>query len=155
MNDHKYISNLLISLSFLLRFLQTKELLSWKAIFTIAFFSADNQKTQKHTKRIEIHQSNTNHDLLNQSVYCKALFPERSAKMIDGSEKHKLQLAFELLSLHVFEKRNNYLELKQYIRLYTPLILSKTNPVCRQNGQSLYPFSDQNGTKSVLVSKAY
>ena len=33
--------------------------------------------------------------------------------MIDGSEKHKLQLAFELLSLHVFEKRNNYLELKQ------------------------------------------
>ena len=43
-----------------------------------------NLETQKHTKRIEIHQSQiTNLDLLN------LLFPKRSIKMIDGSEKRK------------------------------------------------------------------
>ena len=30
--------------------------------------------------------------------------------MIDGSEKHKLQLAFGLQSSPVFEKRSNYVE---------------------------------------------
>ena len=28
--------------------------------------------------------------------------------MIDGSEKHKRQLAFELQNLHVYEKRSNF-----------------------------------------------
>ena len=39
----------------------------------------------------------------------KLLFPKRSAKIIDGSEKRKgvLQSAFELQNLRVFEKRSN------------------------------------------------
>ena len=36
----------------------------------------------------------------------KVLFPERSAKMIEGSEKRKCQLAFELHNSHVCEKRS-------------------------------------------------
>ena len=53
----------------------------------------------KHTKRIEFRQSQiTNHDLLN-----SLKFPKRSAKMIDGSEERKRQLAFELQNLRVFE----------------------------------------------------
>ena len=60
-----------------------------------------NLETQKHTKRIEIHQSQiTNLHLL------KLLFPKRSVKMIDGSEKRKLQLVFELQSSCVYEKRS-------------------------------------------------
>ena len=31
----------------------------------------------------------------------------RSAKMIDGNEKRKRQLAFELQTLRVYEKRSN------------------------------------------------
>ena len=60
-----------------------------------------NLETQKHTKRIEIHQSQiTNLHLL------KLLFPKRSVKMIDGSEKRKLQFVFELQSSRVYEKRS-------------------------------------------------
>ena len=59
----------------------------------------------KHWKRIEIHQSQiTNHYLLNLFKWIK-LFPKRSIKMIDGTEKRKRQLAFELQSSRVFEKR--------------------------------------------------
>ena len=43
-----------------------------------------NEPTQRHTKRIEIQQSQT------------YLFPKRSAKMIEGSEERKRQFAFEL-----------------------------------------------------------
>ena len=56
----------------LLRFSQTCELSSSKVTFTIAFFAAVNhnydnkQRTLKHRKRIEIHQSQIiNPDLLN------------------------------------------------------------------------------------------
>ena len=35
------------------------------------------------------------------------LFPKRSVKMIDGSEKCNRQLAFELQNSHVCEKRSN------------------------------------------------
>ena len=45
-------------------------------------------ETQKHTKRIEIHQSQiTNHDLLNPLK----LFPNRSIKIIDGREKRNVK----------------------------------------------------------------
>ena len=83
---------------------------SSKSAFTIAFFAAVNhnydhkQRTLKHrnTKRIEIHQSQiTNHDLW--TCLSKVLFPNRSAKMIDGSEKRKRQLAFELESSRFFK----------------------------------------------------
>ena len=36
------------------------------------------------------------------------MFPKRSAKMIDGSERRKRQLAFELQSSRVFEKRKGH-----------------------------------------------
>ena len=39
----------------------------------------------------------------------KLPFPKRYAKIIDGSEKRKRQLAFELQSSRVFEKRSNIL----------------------------------------------
>ena len=56
-----------------------------------------NLETQKHTKRIEIHQSQiTNLDLLN------------LLKMIDCSEKRNRQLAFELQNSHVCEKHSNF-----------------------------------------------
>ena len=73
----------------------------------------------RQSKNTETHKTDRNSPIKHKpwpfepECLSKALFPERSAKMIDGSEKHKLQLAFELLSLHVFEKRSNYLELKQ------------------------------------------
>ena len=46
---------------------------------------------QKHTKRMEINQSQT------MTFWTRlVLFPKRLAKMIDGSEKCKCLLAFEL-----------------------------------------------------------
>ena len=67
-----------------------------------------NLETQKHTKQIEIHQSQiTNHCLLNPLT--KLLFPKRSANMIDNSEKRKRQLAFELQNSRVYEKHSNSL----------------------------------------------
>ena len=58
-----------------------------------------NLETQKHTKRIEIHQSQiTNLDLLNP-------LKQRSVKMTDDSEERKRQLVFELQSSRVYEKR--------------------------------------------------
>ena len=76
-----------------------------------------NLETQKHTKWIEIYQSQiTNLDLL--KPFSKVLFPQRSVKMIAGSEKRKGQLVFELQSSHVYEKRskNNSLSPAHIIR---------------------------------------
>ena len=58
---------------------------------------------QKHTKRIKNNQSQT-------MIFWTylVLCPKSSAKMIDGSEKWKCQLAFELQNLHVFEKVQQY-----------------------------------------------
>ena len=62
-----------------------------------------NTETQKTD---EIHQSQiTNYDFLNH-YYSNVLFPRRSAKKIDGSEKSKRQLAFELQNSCVFEKHH-------------------------------------------------
>ena len=59
---------------------------------------------QKHTKRMEINQSQT------MTFWTlQVLFPKRSAKMIDCSKKCKCQLAFKLQNLHVFEKCGNTL----------------------------------------------
>ena len=49
-----------------------------------------------------MHQSKiTNVDILN------LMFPKRSVKMTDLSEKRKRQLVFELQSSRVYEKRSN------------------------------------------------
>ena len=62
-----------------------------------------NLETQKHTKQIEIHQSQiTNLDLLN------------LLKMIDFSEKRNRQLAFELQNSHVCEKCSSEFSLLTY-----------------------------------------
>ena len=55
----------------------------------------------KQTKLIEIHQSQT---MTFWTRFSKVLFPKISAKMIDGSETLKRQLAFELQNSRVFEK---------------------------------------------------
>ena len=44
----------------------------------------------------------------------KRLFPKRSAKVVDGIEKCKCQLAFESQNLYVFEKRSNRGSNKRY-----------------------------------------
>ena len=40
------------------------------------------------------------------------------------------------------------------IRSYTPVVPSKTITDSRQNGQNIYPFSDQNGAKTVPLGSA-
>ena len=64
-----------------------------------------NLETQKHKKRMK----STNHKSQTMTFltsYSKVLFPKRSAKKIDGSEKCEHQLAFELQNLCVFEKHS-------------------------------------------------
>ena len=77
-------------------FSETCELWSSKAAFTIVCFdnyrSKSSNHKQWHFKPFEVN-----------------LFPKKSTKMIDGSEKHKHQLAFELQNLRVFEKRSKVL----------------------------------------------
>ena len=103
----------------LLRFSQTHELESSKAAFTIAFLAAGNRnydpkqrtlKHRKHTKRTEINKSHiTNHDLL--ILLRGPLRWLTAAKNANVSNteclKRKCQLAFELQSSRVFEKRSN------------------------------------------------
>ena len=43
--------------------------------------------------------------------WSKLLFPKSSAKMIDGSEKRKRQVVFELQNSGVYEKRSESLKL--------------------------------------------
>ena len=64
-------------------------------IITIA---SNEPWNREHIKRIKIHQSQIQ----------SPLFPKRSAKMIDGSEKRKRQLAFERHNSRVFEKLSNW-----------------------------------------------
>ena len=52
----------------------------------------------------ETHKTNQNPPITNY----KPLFPRRSAKMFDGSEKRKRQLAFERHNSRVFEKLSNW-----------------------------------------------
>ena len=83
---------------------------SSKAAFTIAFFAAVNhnydhkQRTLKH-RNTQNGSKSTNHRSQTMTFWTclsKVLFPNRSAKMIDGSEKRKRQLAFELESSRFF-----------------------------------------------------
>ena len=62
------------------------------------------------TKRIEIRQSQT---MTFWTRWSKLLFPKRCAKMIDGSEKRKRQLAFELQNSSVYEKRSNFCDFQK------------------------------------------
>ena len=99
------LSNILITVLF-------KNMRTLKFKSHLVFFAAINhnydhkQQTLKHknTKRIKIHQSQT---MTFWTYWSKLLFPKRSAKMIDNSEKRKRQLAFELWNSCVYEKRSN------------------------------------------------
>ena len=62
------------------------------------------------TKRIEIRQSQT---MTFWTRWSKLLFPKRCAKMIDGSEKRKRQLAFELQNSSVYENRSNFCDFQK------------------------------------------
>ena len=117
----------MVQFCYLLHFSQRCKLLSWKAAFTIEFFAAVNSNynhkqwaydPQKRTKWIEINQSQTMTFWTGQ-----VLFPKRSAKMIDGSEKCKCQLAFELKNSHVFEKRRDTL-LKHWDCFLSPVAIN-------------------------------
>ena len=49
-----------------------------------------------------------------------------------------------------------HLELKRQIRLYVPVVPLKTIPdLSDHNGQNLYPFSDQNGSKTIPFGAAH
>ena len=99
----------------LLHFSKTRKLWSSKAAITNAFLAAVNhnydhkQRTLKqgntqNGSKSAIHKSQT---MIIWTCWSKLLFPKRSAKMIDGSEKSKRQLAFELQNSHVYEKSSN------------------------------------------------
>ena len=73
-------------------------------IFTIT--SNEPWNTESHTT--DRNPPITNHKTVTfWTRWSKLLFPKRSAKMIDGSEKRKRQLAFEVQNLRVYEKRSN------------------------------------------------
>ena len=100
----------------LLRFSKTRELWSSKAAFTIiAFFAAAIiiMITSNESWNPKTHKRHRSPPIKNYKPWplepfkIKHLFPERSAKMIDSSEKCKRHLAFELQNLCVFEKRSN------------------------------------------------
>ena len=90
----------------LLRFSQARELLSSKAASTIAFFVVvdDNYDHKQRTLKRRNKQNgwkSANHRSQTMAFWTrlsKVLCPKRSAKMIDSSEKRKLQVAFELQS---------------------------------------------------------
>ena len=67
-------------------------------IITITSNEPWNRETHKTDRNPQI----TNHDLLN--PWSKVLFPKRSVKMIDTSEKRNRRLASELQNSHVCEK---------------------------------------------------
>ena len=69
-------------------------------IITITGNEPWNTETQKGSKSTN-HKSQT---ITFWTHWCKVLFPKRSVKMIDGSEKRNDQLAFEPQNLHVCEK---------------------------------------------------
>ena len=89
----------------LLRFSQTRELLSSKAAFTIAFFAAVNHNYNNHKQRTLKHRKSQkgskSTDRRSQTMtfwtrISKVLFPKRSAKIIGRSEKSKRQLVLNV-----------------------------------------------------------
>ena len=72
-------------------------------IITITSNEPWNRETHKTDRNPQI----TNHDLLN--PWSKVLFPKRSVKMIDSSEKRNRRLAFELQNSHVCEKCSKFI----------------------------------------------
>ena len=94
----------ILSLLFYTALFTNSRTLKFKSRLTIAFFAAVNhnyyhqQWTLKH-RNTRNGSKSTNHrsqTLTFSTRLSKVLFPKRSVKMIDGSEKRKCQLVFEL-----------------------------------------------------------
>ena len=96
-----WVSEIMVQFFHLLHFSHSTPTTKFKAAtFTIEFFCCCQSQLQsqamslepkKHTKRIENNQSQT------MTFWtCQVMFPKRSAKMTDGSEKCKCLLAFKL-----------------------------------------------------------
>ena len=85
-----------------------------------------NLETQKHTKRIEIHQSQiTNRDLLSPLK----LFPKRAVKMIDGSKNTIIQnaeLNGTLLKSWLLESITLWATLLNYGKCSLPIIAMRS-----------------------------
>ena len=101
-------------------------------------------------------------------VIFNTLFHTRPLKSIPFSDLADLWAEIMLSLLRLERKQNNssnpfririFLFLsfgtETIIRSYTPVALSKTIPDSDQNGQSVYPFSDQNGAKTLPDGTAY
>ena len=67
-------------------------------------------------------------------------------------QKRFLKIHFGLVYFSFFL---THLELKQQMRSYTPVVPFKTIPDSDQNEQSLYPFSDENGARTLPFGAAH
>ena len=93
---------------------KTRELWSSNAAFKNAFFTVtiiitimEKQGTLKQRNAQNGSKSANHKSQTITFLKRKLLFPKRSAKIIDGSEKRKRQSAFELQNLRVFWKRKS------------------------------------------------
>ena len=83
-------------------------------IITITSNEPWNRETHKTDRNPQI----TNHDLLN--PWSKVLFPKRSVKMIDSSEKRNRRLGSELQNSHVCEKCDPNFGFTVYMKSFFP-----------------------------------
>ena len=107
-------------------------------IITITSNEPWNTETHKTDRNPQI----TNHDLLN--PWSKVLFPKRSVKMIDGSEKCNRQLAFELQNSHVCEKCSNTHQWSIFEVLWQKVFCSpalRSNTCTKCNLEILFPLT--------------
>ena len=72
------------------------------SLLSIIITITSNEPWNRETHKTDRNPQITNHDLLN--PWSKVLFPKRSVKMIDSSEKRNRRLASELQNSHVCEK---------------------------------------------------
>ena len=82
--------------------------------------------TSNEPRNTGTHKTDRNSPITNHKPWPfePVLFPERSSKMIDGSEKCKHQLTFEIWNSRVFEKCSNRQCIEQLV-LFSSCFLSK------------------------------
>ena len=75
-------------------------------LYTTAIFLADSPYIHPCFKLSTTATSHRSQTMTSWTRLSKVLFPKKSVKMIDGTEKPRRQLAFELQSSRVFERRS-------------------------------------------------
>ena len=108
----------------LLRFSQTCELFKVQklpsqlclSLLSIIITITSNEPWNRETHKTDRNPQITNHDLL--SPWSKVLFPKRSVKMIDSSEKRNRRLGSELQNSHVCEKCDPNLRSTVYMKTH-------------------------------------